>query len=45
MRLGHAKPSITLNVYTHLWEAEEDRTAAMMRWARCVEPVSNRVPS
>jgi integrase len=22
MRLGHAKPSITLNVYTHLWEAE-----------------------
>ncbi|MFF8876648.1 tyrosine-type recombinase/integrase [Streptomyces flaveolus] len=30
MRLGHAKPSITLNVYTHLWEAEEDRTADMM---------------
>ncbi|MGW2785173.1 tyrosine-type recombinase/integrase, partial [Streptomyces populi] len=29
-RLGHAKPSITLNVYTHLWEAEEDRTADMM---------------
>ncbi|MFF7879822.1 tyrosine-type recombinase/integrase [Streptomyces sp. NPDC020794] len=29
-RLGHAKPSITLNVYTHLWEAEEDRTAGMM---------------
>ncbi|MEV7501545.1 tyrosine-type recombinase/integrase [Streptomyces sp. NPDC093018] len=29
-RLGHAKPSITLNVYTHLWEAEEDQTADMM---------------
>ncbi|MCX4557836.1 site-specific integrase [Streptomyces phaeochromogenes] len=29
-RLGHAKPSITLNVYTHLWEGEEDRTAGMM---------------
>ncbi|MFE4958088.1 tyrosine-type recombinase/integrase [Streptomyces sp. NPDC056653] len=30
MRLGHAKPSITLTVYTHLWEAEADRTADMM---------------
>jgi integrase len=30
MRLGHAKPSITLNVYTHRWEAEADRTADMM---------------
>ncbi|MFF9058139.1 tyrosine-type recombinase/integrase [Streptomyces sp. NPDC014882] len=33
MRFGHAKPSITLNVYTHLWEAEAeaeaDRTADM----------------
>ncbi|MGX9919474.1 tyrosine-type recombinase/integrase [Streptomyces sp. NPDC002248] len=29
-RLGHAKPSITLNVYTHLWDAEEDRTADMI---------------
>ncbi len=33
MRLGHAKPSITLNVYTHLWEAEDDRTADMMEAA------------
>lgn len=33
MRLGHAKPSITLNVYTHLWEGEEDRTADMMEAA------------
>ncbi|EGX54945.1 phage integrase family protein [Streptomyces zinciresistens K42] len=32
-RLGHAKPSITLNVYTHLWEADEDRTADMMESA------------
>jgi integrase len=38
MRLGHAKPSITLNVYTHLWEAEADRTADMM------EAVLNDVP-
>lgn len=33
MRLGHAKSSITLNVYTHLWEADEDRTAGMMEAA------------
>ncbi|MET7477838.1 tyrosine-type recombinase/integrase [Streptomyces sp. NPDC005648] len=32
-RLGHAKPSITLNVYTHLWEAEADQTADMMEAA------------
>jgi site-specific recombinase XerD len=24
--LGHAKPSTTLNTYTHLWPAAEDRT-------------------
>jgi len=29
-RLGHAKPSITLNVYTHLWDSEVDKTADMM---------------
>ncbi|MGW2819800.1 tyrosine-type recombinase/integrase [Streptomyces sp. NPDC001443] len=33
MRLGHAKPSITLNVCTHLWEAEDARTADMMESA------------
>jgi integrase len=33
MKLGHAKPSITLNVCTHLREAEEDRTASMMEAA------------
>ncbi|MEU5345699.1 tyrosine-type recombinase/integrase [Streptomyces sp. NPDC020766] len=33
MRLGHAKPSITLNVYTHLWEADVDKTADMMEAA------------
>ncbi|MFH8288417.1 tyrosine-type recombinase/integrase [Streptomyces sp. NPDC018059] len=32
-RLGHAKPSITLNVYTHLWEADIDETADMMEAA------------
>ncbi|MFE0137753.1 tyrosine-type recombinase/integrase [Streptomyces sp. NPDC059037] len=32
-RLGHAKPSITLNVYTHLWEADVDETADMMEAA------------
>lgn len=26
--LGHAKPSITLNPYTHLWPDEEDTTRA-----------------
>ncbi len=33
--LGHAKPSLTLDVYTHLWPTAEDRTrkasAAMLR--------------
>ncbi|EDY44619.2 integrase [Streptomyces sp. SPB074] len=29
-RLGHAKPSVTLNVYTHLWETDEDQTADMI---------------
>ncbi|MGC4986033.1 tyrosine-type recombinase/integrase [Streptomyces sp. DT193] len=33
MKLGHSKPSITLNVCTHLREAEEDRTASMMEAA------------
>ncbi|GED87177.1 hypothetical protein TNCT6_42620 [Streptomyces sp. 6-11-2] len=28
-----SKPSITLNVHTQLWEAEEDRTADMMEAA------------
>lgn len=32
-RLGHAKPSITLNVYTHLWESDVDKTADMMEAA------------
>ncbi|MFH8799691.1 tyrosine-type recombinase/integrase [Streptomyces sp. NPDC017936] len=32
-RLGHAKPSITLNVYTHLWETDVDKTADMMEAA------------
>lgn len=27
------RPSTTVNVYTHLWEAEEDRTADMMEAA------------
>jgi site-specific recombinase XerD len=26
--LGHAQPSITLNVYSHLWPSAEDRTRA-----------------
>ncbi|GGJ13083.1 hypothetical protein GCM10010121_024310 [Streptomyces brasiliensis] len=42
MRLGHAKPSITLNVYTHLWEAEDDRTADMMEAALSDVPCEGR---
>ncbi|GAA1401576.1 hypothetical protein GCM10009639_44040 [Kitasatospora putterlickiae] len=30
-RLGHAKPSITLNTYTHLWPDEEDTTRAAIK--------------
>jgi len=26
--LGHAQPSITLNVYSHLWPSAEDKTRA-----------------
>lgn len=33
VRLGHAKPSITLNTYTHLWPKEEDATAAVVESA------------
>jgi integrase len=38
-RLGHAKPSITLNTYSHLWPTDEDATAAV------VESVLGDVPS
>jgi integrase len=38
-RLGHAKPSITLDIYTHLWPKEDDGTAAI------VEAVLGGVPS
>ncbi len=29
-RLGHAKPSITLDLYVHLYEDDEDTTAAII---------------
>jgi integrase len=29
-RLGHAKPSITLDLYVHLWEDDEDETATLI---------------
>jgi integrase len=32
-RLGHAKPSITLDIYTHLWPKEDDATAAVVEAA------------
>ncbi|QMU74269.1 site-specific integrase [Streptacidiphilus sp. P02-A3a] len=32
-RLGHAKPSITLDTYTHLWPDEEDTTRAAIESA------------
>ncbi|MFI1951987.1 tyrosine-type recombinase/integrase [Streptomyces xinghaiensis] len=38
-RLGHAKPSITLDTYTHLWPDQEDTTRV------AVEMVLNGVPS
>ncbi|MFD8481389.1 tyrosine-type recombinase/integrase [Kitasatospora sp. NPDC059673] len=38
-RLGHAKPSITLNTYTHLWPDEEDSTRA------ATEAVFSAMPS
>ncbi|MET9222225.1 tyrosine-type recombinase/integrase [Streptomyces sp. NPDC003300] len=31
--LGHSKPSITLDTYTHLWPKEEDATAAAVEAA------------
>ncbi|GAA1426524.1 hypothetical protein GCM10009601_35560 [Streptomyces thermospinosisporus] len=37
-RLGHTKPSITLDTYTHLWPDEEDTTRA------AVEAVLGDVP-
>ncbi len=38
-RLGHAKPSITLDTYTHLWPDQEDTTRA------AVEAVLGDVPA
>ena len=38
-RLGHAKPSITLDTYTHLWPDEEDTTRA------AIDAVFSAVPS
>ncbi|MFD6983484.1 tyrosine-type recombinase/integrase [Streptomyces sp. NPDC059956] len=38
-RLGHSKPSITLDIYTHLWPDEEDTTRA------AVEAVLGDVPA
>lgn len=29
--LGHTQPSITLNVYSHLWPSAEDKTRAAAR--------------
>ncbi|MFI5883413.1 tyrosine-type recombinase/integrase [Streptomyces sp. NPDC051554] len=39
MRLGHSKPSITLDIYTHLWPSKEDTTRA------AVEAVLGDVPA
>lgn len=39
MRLGHSKPSITLDIYTHLWPSREDTTRA------AVEAVLGDVPA
>lgn len=42
--LGHSTPSITLNVYSHLWPTAEDKTRAataafMASVADCADPV------
>ncbi|MEU2558507.1 integrase [Streptomyces longispororuber] len=37
--LGHAKPSITLDYYVHLWEGDDDDTGLLM------EQVLSGVPS
>ncbi|MEU9789072.1 site-specific integrase [Streptomyces sparsogenes] len=34
-RLGHAKPSITLDLYVHLWEDDEDETAELIDKILC----------
>ncbi|QQM42828.1 tyrosine-type recombinase/integrase [Streptomyces liliifuscus] len=39
VRLGHSKPSITLDIYTHLWPSKEDTTRA------AVEAVLGDVPA
>lgn len=39
MRLGHSKPSITLDIYTHLWPSSEDTTRA------AVEAILGDVPA
>lgn len=39
VRLGHSKPSITLDIYTHLWPNKEDTTRA------AVEAVLGDVPA
>ena len=34
MQLGHKKPEVTLNVYTHLWPEALDETADYLDAAR-----------
>lgn len=45
--LGHSQPSITLNVYSHLWPSAEDKTraatAAFMASARMAATVGSDV--
>jgi integrase len=32
-RLGHSKPGVTLNVYSHLFQTKDDRSAAAINAA------------
>jgi integrase len=37
-RLGHANAAMTLNVYSHLWPDDEDRTREAIEVALTVKP-------
>jgi integrase len=41
-RLGHKKPSITLDLYVHLWEEDDSDDAAVM--AEILGPCAPTVP-
>ena len=44
-RLGHANPSMTLNVYSHLFTDSEERTRSVVdaAWQAKINPVADSV--